>query len=131
MAGLEYRGTLTGTIPTPAKDYPCDATYWATVKPGDAVNFNASGNVIKAPITGPASGVLIAKEFIMEKEAPIVKVRTDKSALYEAKVAAGTPVRFGEYELTATGEVDASKNTNKAVRVHQIYPEGTVLVSLL
>ena len=131
MAGLEYRGTLTGTVPTPARDLPCNATYWETAKPNDAVIINASGEVAKAPITGPAAGVLAAKEFIMEKEAPIVKVRFDKNALYEAKVTGGTPVLFAEYELTATGEVNVAGTTNKAVKVQQILPEGTVKVTLL
>lgn len=129
--GLEYRGTLTGTIPTPAKDFPCDTTYWATVKPNDAVNFNASGNVIKAPTTGPVTGVVAAKEFIREKEAPIVKVRLDKNATYETKVVGGTPVIFGEYGLSADGDLDVANTTNKAARVQKIYPEGTVLVTLL
>lgn len=130
--GLEYRNTLSGTIPTPAVDTPCETAYWATVKPNDPVILNAAGLAVKAPITGTVTGVVAAKEFMMEKETPkIVKIRFDKNAEYETKVVAGTPVVGGEYELDADGNVDASKATNKAVKVRKIYPEGTVLVTLL
>jgi hypothetical protein len=131
MAGLEYRGALTNTIPTPAKDFLCDTVYWPDAKPGDPVIFEASGKAVKAPITGKVQGVLAAKEYIMEKEPPIVKVRLDKAALYEAEVTGGTPVVGGEYELTADVKVNVAANTNAAVKVQQILPEGTVIVTLL
>jgi len=134
MAGFEYRGTTSNTVPTPALDVVCDDTYWTTAQPNDVVAVNGSGKVIAAAASTAGAGifgVVAAKEFIREKgDVKTIKVRTDRNAKYEAVIAAGTPVLFGQYEITADGKVDASKTTNKAVKVLEVR-NGTAIVQLL
>ena len=130
--GLEYRGTITNTVPTPAIDLICDDTYWATAQPNDGVKLNASGQVVASTATDKVlAGVVAAKEFIREKgDKKIIKVRLDKNAKYEVPIAAGTPVPFTAYELTADWKLDASKTTNASVKVLEVR-NGTAIVQLL
>lgn len=133
MAGLEYRGNLSGVGITPAQDYEADATYFGTAKPNDPVKLNGSGQIVRATATDTSIfGVLAAREYLRANETPkVVKVRTDRNALYEVKVAAGTPVVGTSYELNAAGELNASATTNASVKVRKILPSGNVLVTLL
>lgn len=132
MAKLEYRGSTDGNIPTPALDVTLDPAYFAVAKPNDPVKLNASGNVVLATATDPKLyGVLAAREYITrDATVKIGKVRTSRSALYEAVVSAGTPVPGTAYELTADGKVDASKTVNASVIVQKVLPGGNVLVTL-
>lgn len=136
MAGLEYRGTISNTVPTQAFDSICDDAYWAVAQPNDVVSRDSkTGKVIKADPTAAGAdiyGVVAGKEYIRERDDKIIKVRTDRTAFYEVEVSAGTPVEGGKYELTAGFKLDATKTTNATVKVHKLVPGGkTVLVTLL
>ena len=133
MAGLEYRGNLSGVGITPAQDVVANATYYASAKPNDPVKINSSGEVVRATATDTEIfGVLAARELMLATETPKkVKVRTSREALYEVAVAAGTPVVGTSYELTGDAKLDATKTTNASVKVREILPNGNVLVTLL
>lgn len=133
MAGLEYRGNLSGVGITPAFDMEADDAYYTAAKPNEPVKRNASGKIVRATVTDASIlGVMVAREIFRQGETPkYVKVRTDRQALYEAKVAAGVPVVGTSYELNADAELDATKTTNASVKVFKNLPNGNVIVTLL
>ena len=133
MAGFEYRNTLSGTIPTPAKDIVAADAFWLTVKPGDLCKLDATGKAIASTATDLVHyGVVVAKEFIREKgDEKIIKVYIDRNAVYEAVVSAGAPILGAKHPVTADFKVNASITTTPSVQIQKILPGGTVLVSLL
>lgn len=133
MAGLEYRSTISGTVPTPAIDTVAADAFWLTVKPGDLCKLDAAGKAVTSVVADLVHyGVVAAKEFIREKgDLKIIKIRVDRNAVYEAEVSAGTPVVGGKYEITSAFKVNASGTTTPSVIVRKIIPGGTVHVSLL
>ncbi|MMZ47363.1 hypothetical protein D1872_90070 [compost metagenome] len=133
MAGLEYRGNLSGVGITPALEMEADDAYFEVAKPNDPVKQNASGKIVRATATDTSiTGVLAARDILRKGETPKhVKIRTDRQAFYEVKVAAGTPVVGTAYELNADAELDATATTNASVRVLKILPDGNVYVTLL
>lgn len=141
MAGLEFRGNVDGNIPVPAIDVPATTAYFATAKANDPVVMNASGEIVRATATDAVLyGVLAAREYMRSTELPkIVKVRTSRSAAYEVKIAAGTPVVGTAYNLNAAGELDATLTTAASVKVVKILEnitpkagtEKTALVTLV
>ena len=141
MAGLEFRGSLENSVPVVAPDVPMDPAYYLVAKPNDPVVVNGSGNVIRATATdAKLYGVLASREIQRSTESPkIGKVRTSRNATYEVAIAAGTPVPNTAYELTASGQLDATKTVNASVRfvrfVRNLQPDGsyqqTALVTLV
>lgn len=137
MPGLEFRGSLNGAIPVPAIDVSADAAYFAAAKPNDPVKIDGSGNVVRATATdAKLYGVVAAREFMRATETPkIVKVRTSREALYEVKIAAGTPVVGTAYELNAAGDLDATKVAAASVKVQRLLqnlnPDGTYTTTAL
>lgn len=133
MAGLEYRYNKSGVGITPAFDMEADDTYYDAFKPNDPVKRNASGKIVRATATDASIlGVAVAREIFRKGETPkYVKVRTDKQAVYEVKIAAGTPVVGTAYELNAAGELNAAATANASVRVEKLTADGNALVTLV
>lgn len=134
MSGFEYRGTIDGTVNTPAVDMEFDPAYFAVAKSNEPVTINASGKVIAAlPAAVRLYGVSAGREFITrDATVKVGKVRTSLIALYEAQVTGGTPAVSQTYGITADYKVDASATASPGlVRVRKVLPNGNVLITLV
>ena len=117
---FKYRKSLLAEGVIPVHDFPIDATYAATAKPGDIVRLDGSGNVIKA-VTGDTTvlGVLEGTNFEgLEQTRKVAKVRTSGQAVYEASVVgAGAITKGTSYGIDSSGNLDTADTTTLIAKI--------------
>lgn len=117
---FHYRKNLDGDSTASAKDFPLDATYAATVKRGDVVRLNASGNLVQAA-TGDTTvlGVLVGTNFEGVGVTPKTgKVIIDPEAVYQAdKVGAGALTLGAAYGIDGSSNLDTGDTSVKVATI--------------
>lgn len=120
---FHYRKSIDGDSVIPAKPYPLEATYATTVKVGDVVRLNGSGQVVKAA-TGDTNvlGVVQGLTFEGLGNAPkVAHVCISPNAVYEADyVGAGAIAVGAEYGIDGNDNLDTADTAVPIAKIVEV-----------